>query len=361
MTLKCFQLAAFVGFSLFTFSQQVEKKFVNKHFIPSDSINASYVRLIKRDTTRSDRGMVVTCDLSGNVLQSIEYSSLSQKTRNGESISYYTKSTQKRSVQTYLNNQEDGFFEYYFHDGSLQAKGHKNKGALTDSLVSFHLNGIPKRLEKYLEGELVGGNCFDTTGSIVPFYPFESEAEFPGGNEGLMEFIRKNIIYPSDAIELNVSGKVYARFVVDSLGNVSDIEIEKGVSPSIDKEVIRVIQIMPNWLPSTFDGNPVSSVFRLPVNFELDGGVGDLTCMDTTLRRLNLYWKSQSAVLYDAFSGESIPSFSRGKKSYFKLYLLHPDKGTIRRKKTEFFQLEYNNAYKFNSRRHAKRFRQFCM
>jgi protein TonB len=338
----------------------VEKKFLDKHFVPVDSINASYFLLIKRVNAQSDHGVVLTCDLPGNVLQSIEYSSLSEKVRHGESIVYYVNSAQKRLVQTYQNNIESGSFEYYFNDGSIQARGYKKNGKLTDSLVSFYPNGSLKRSERYMEGELIGGNCFDSIGNITPFYPFESEAEFPGGNKGLMAFIQNNLIYPSDAIELNISGRVYVRFVVDSLGNVSNIEIEKGVSHSIDQEVIRVVQIMPKWKPGTFDGESGPTVFRLPVNFELDGG-GDLTCMDTTARRLNLYWKSQNAVLYDAYSGYSIPSFSRRNKSYFKLYLLYADKDKIRRKNMEFSELENQNAYKFNTRRNAKRFRQFCM
>jgi protein TonB len=358
---KSLSLVLFVfNLSFLTFSQHIERKFVDKNFISTDSASANFTLLIKRDAAFMDQGVVKTLDMNGNLLQSSEYSSISQNMLDGESITYYLNSTQKRSVKTYENNNETGLFEFYYNDGSLQAKGKKRNGLLTDSLISFYPNGSRKRSEIYLNGVLISGNCFDSLGVTISNFPLETEAEFPGGNEGLMAFIQNNLVYPSDAIELNLSGKVYVRFVVDSLGNVSNIDIEKGVSPSIDQEVMRVIKLMPRWNPETFDGESVPAIFRLPVNFELDGG-GDLTCLDSTARHLNLYWKSQDAVLYDAFSGYSIPSFSRRNKSFYKLYLLHADKETIRRKKIEFSELENRNAYKFNTRRNARRFREWCM
>lgn len=347
--------------SFLLFSQRVERKYVDKYFLPTDSISASYIHLRIHDATLDDKGVLKILDNKGNVLRSSEYSSFSQEILHGESITYYVNSSQMRSVKTYENDNENGLFEYYFNDGSLQAKGFKRDGLLTDSLISFYPNGLRKRAEKYQNGGLVGGKCYDSLGRSMEHVPFETEAEFPGGYNALTSFIQRTLVYPNDAIDENISGKVYALFTVDSLGHVSNIEIKKGCTNSMNNEVIRVIKQMPTWVPATFDGEALSSIFRLPVTFELVGSDAELICMDYTLRESNLHWKSKDVVLNDAFSGESIRSFSRGNKSYFKLYLLHAEKENIRRKKIEFSELENRNAFKFNTRRNARRFRRDCI
>jgi len=238
-------------------AQLVTTEFVNKSYLPVDSVSAAYLLKIERSNFNSDQGTIKTYDLSGHLLRATEYSSLEQKIVHGKVLTYYMNSQQPRSMQTFENDNEHGPFVYYFNDGSIQALGEKSGGQLVDTLKTYFVNGKIKRLETYLKGELTGGNCYDSSGVIQPHYPLETEAEFPGGNQGLMQFIQQNLVYPSEAIELNVSGKVYVRFTIDSLGNVQNIEIEKGVSNAINQEVIRVIKIMPKWIPSTLTPFPV--------------------------------------------------------------------------------------------------------
>lgn len=92
---------------------------------------------------------------------------------------------------------------------------------------------------------------------------------FPGGEEALMNFLRKNIRYPKYAVEQGISGKVFVRFVVEPDGTVSNIEILRGIGGGCDEEAVRVVKMMPNWIPGEAFGGKVRVTYTLPINFSL--------------------------------------------------------------------------------------------
>lgn len=94
----------------------------------------------------------------------------------------------------------------------------------------------------------------------------DKEAKFPGN---IQEWISKNIIYPQLSINNKEQGRVFAQFVVEKNGSISNIQIMRGVTPSLDAEVIRVFKKMPKWKPAKVKGKAVRSYVRIPVNFEL--------------------------------------------------------------------------------------------
>jgi protein TonB len=103
-------------------------------------------------------------------------------------------------------------------------------------------------------------------------YDFVDEiAEFPGGKTAMNAFLASNIKYPETAIKLGLQGKCYLKFVVSENGNVSNVNVVKGVTdcPECDKEAIRVVRSMPNWKPAKMNGKAVNSFYTLPVSFKL--------------------------------------------------------------------------------------------
>lgn len=94
-------------------------------------------------------------------------------------------------------------------------------------------------------------------------------AEYPGGMKEMMHFLMRNVEYPQKAIEDEVSGKVYLRFIVEENGAISNIEVVRSVSPEIDEEAIRVIAYMPDWIPAKCDGVPFRSTYMFPLKFSL--------------------------------------------------------------------------------------------
>jgi protein TonB len=101
------------------------------------------------------------------------------------------------------------------------------------------------------------------------FVIVEKQPEFPGGDAERTAFLSKNIKYPVVAQENGIQGRVTCQFVVNTDGSIVDIEVVRGVDPSLDREAIRVIGIMPKWKPGEQRGKPVRVRFTLPVNFRL--------------------------------------------------------------------------------------------
>lgn len=97
----------------------------------------------------------------------------------------------------------------------------------------------------------------------------ENPAEFPGGDVALNKWLSKNLVYPEQAVEMGIQGRVIVRFVVERDGSVTQAVVVKGIDPALDKEALRVIQAMPKWKPGMQQGRAVRVRATQPVLFRL--------------------------------------------------------------------------------------------
>lgn len=99
----------------------------------------------------------------------------------------------------------------------------------------------------------------------------EENAEFPGGTSAMMKYIQQNVQYPAMAREAGISGKCFLKFVVNENGDISNVEVLKGVSgcSECDKEAIRVVKSMPKWKAAKMTGRSVKCYFNLPISFKI--------------------------------------------------------------------------------------------
>ena len=95
----------------------------------------------------------------------------------------------------------------------------------------------------------------------------DKEAQFPGGADFLNSFIQKNLHYPPEALDMAIEGTVIVQLIIEKNGTISDVKVVRSVDPLLDKEAVRVVTSMPNWIPAEKDGKPVRSIYRLPVGF----------------------------------------------------------------------------------------------
>ena len=102
------------------------------------------------------------------------------------------------------------------------------------------------------------------------FVVVEQQPEFQGGVEAMMKFLGDSVRYPIEAQEKGIQGRVIVNFVVNKDGSIDDVNIVRGVDPSIDAEAVRVIESMPNWKPGKQRGKEVDIRFTLPVVFRLN-------------------------------------------------------------------------------------------
>lgn len=102
------------------------------------------------------------------------------------------------------------------------------------------------------------------------FTVVEEMPEFPGAQSALLKYLSESIKYPVVAQENGIQGRVSCSFVVQKDGSITDIEVIRGVDPSLDKEAIRVIQAMPKWKPGRQRGKEVAVKYTVPVTFRLE-------------------------------------------------------------------------------------------
>lgn len=101
------------------------------------------------------------------------------------------------------------------------------------------------------------------------FTAVEQMPQFPGGEAELLKYIASHIKYPTMAAENNIQGRVVVKFVVGKDGRVGDVVVVRGKDPDLDKEAVRVVKTLPNFIPGKMNGQAVSVWYTLPINFKL--------------------------------------------------------------------------------------------
>ena len=97
----------------------------------------------------------------------------------------------------------------------------------------------------------------------------EEMPQYPGGENALMDYVSKNVVYPSEAQEKGISGRVFVGFIVEKDGSVSNVEVLRGIGGGCDEEAVRVISGLPKWKPGKQEGKPVRVSYQMPINFKL--------------------------------------------------------------------------------------------
>lgn len=97
----------------------------------------------------------------------------------------------------------------------------------------------------------------------------EQKPSFPGGEAAMYQWLSNNIVYPPAASEEGIQGRVVVEFVVGKDGSITNARVVRPRHPALDKEALRVIKAMPNWIPGRNNGQPVKVTYTLPVTFKL--------------------------------------------------------------------------------------------
>ncbi len=97
----------------------------------------------------------------------------------------------------------------------------------------------------------------------------EQPPQFPGGIDSLQTYLRTTLHYPPAAKAAGVSGQVVTTFIVRSDGQITDIQVLKGLKRGCTEEAVRVISAMPRWQPAKQANHLVNFKYNLPISFGL--------------------------------------------------------------------------------------------
>ncbi len=116
----------------------------------------------------------------------------------------------------------------------------------------------------------------------IPFALVESVPVFPGCESAkdnaerkecfqtkLLQFVGENFVYSETARQLKIHGRVIVQFVIEKNGQVSNVEVLRGVDPWLDDEAIRVISALPYIQPASQRGKDVRMSFVVPITLKL--------------------------------------------------------------------------------------------
>ena len=101
------------------------------------------------------------------------------------------------------------------------------------------------------------------------FVVVEEDPQFPGGMDSLYAFIQRNLRYPQKALNDKIEGTVYVTFSVEKDGSIGAIKILRDIGGGCGEEAVRIVKMMPKWIPGKQRGIPVRTQFNLPIKFKL--------------------------------------------------------------------------------------------
>ncbi|MBB6236749.1 protein TonB [Pedobacter sp. AK013] len=104
---------------------------------------------------------------------------------------------------------------------------------------------------------------------VYDFVSVKKQPAFPGGISNFYRYLSHEIKYPEAAKKSNTKGKVFASFIVEKNGALTDIQIIRNLTPETDKEALRVLNKSPRWNPALQDGVPVRVKYNIAINFDL--------------------------------------------------------------------------------------------
>lgn len=191
-----------------------------------------------------------------NKINKIYYYSASDTIQKEES---YTREGVLKMVKTYKNGETDSIFYYEngsLHDGGIFRNGKYTQAYYVETTGVKNFTSEPHSAPYHVEADMVF--------KIVEVMPV-----FPGGEQKMYEYLGKTIRYPRYATQHNIEGKVYLNFIVNKEGEITMMNIAKGIHPLLDFETMHAVNIMSAWSPGKQEGQVVNVDYTLPVLYKL--------------------------------------------------------------------------------------------
>ena len=171
-----------------------------------------------------------------------QYSSIEPKVKHGEFMWYYPNGNKK--LHHIYRNDSLMIFQEFDESGRCTVSVLKKEYVENLSQAEKEKRGIKKRIEE--------------------------PAEFPGGEEKLLEYINSHTNYPQEAQDKKIEGRVIVRFTVSKSGRIKNVTSLYYANPILIKEARRLVLSMPKWKPAKDKGKIVEDIHAIPIVFKLE-------------------------------------------------------------------------------------------
>lgn len=139
---------------------------------------------------------------------------------------------------------------FYDKDDFANAKKWLKMAASQEDKEALELLSM---IVSYEAGVLTDPHAFDDDEEVIFALP-EKLPEFPGGEGAMYRFLAENIKFPKEAVDKNLTGKVYVAFIVEEDGGLTNVQCIKDIGGGCGDEVVRVVESMPKWKPAFSGG-----------------------------------------------------------------------------------------------------------
>lgn len=92
------------------------------------------------------------------------------------------------------------------------------------------------------------------------------KASFPGGEDAMKQFLKRNIVFPSNFVQDYASRRFKLMIMEDGTITSAKFLQWDSVDP-LNNEGLRVISTMPKWTPELFEGKPVATETYITIEF----------------------------------------------------------------------------------------------
>ena len=233
---------------------------------------AIYYRIVSYSDTSKVEGIEKTYYISGK--KEAENRFTEERTEFFTRIKYYGLSTkwyengQMKMQSSFVAGKKEGKETQWYENGQVYNVSHFTNGDRKGEAITYYEDNRIKRKEIFSDDLLIEGKCYTKAGTDTTYFPMSEIPIFPGGETALIQFIQKNIKYNKKALRQGIQGLVIVQFNVNTSGKIVDPRVVKKLSPELDAESLRVVNLMPdNWQPGREEGKPVNFTFTLPVRF----------------------------------------------------------------------------------------------
>lgn len=96
-----------------------------------------------------------------------------------------------------------------------------------------------------------------------------SKPQFSGGDKALFQFLDTNLKYPEEAQKQKWEGQTLVAFTVNEDGSIANIRVLKSSKLALDTEALRIVKMMPKWIPANENGTNKKEMVVLPITFDL--------------------------------------------------------------------------------------------
>lgn len=259
-----------------TIEKTPDGKYIRKQFFPSTKQITSLetysdIKLSKREGL-SKRwtfdGKLISSGMYSNNLTTDEWKIYSQK--NG--ISYlYTKGIFKKG-------KKEGEWPQFDENNKLVKSIHYQNGNMIRPQFTPKTMEEMKEANERWEREEKKLDSLSTLPHYkvddIPYFPLCKDVSEDKATCSIMkmqDFIYENLQYPELAEREGIEGNTVVSFEISKEGKTKFLEIRNPVCEEFRLECIRLIELMPNWVPGKRKGKKVNVIQSFPINFIIEG------------------------------------------------------------------------------------------